>query len=824
MKIIRTFRASWAAVPAGILTLLALAGDPEAAAAGSKLSSEVQTWPRWRGASFDGTARADGTFSGSFGLKIRWRQSLGSGYSGVVVAEGSVATLFSDGGLDYLAALDIDSGAERWRFPIAPTFPGREGAKDGPVSTPAIANGVVFALGPSSDLLAVRLESGELIWRQQLAERLGVPVPHWGVGTSPLVAGQTLIVQTGGTSGRAITGFDRQSGEILWQTGDDSVNYQSPMLLDIDGSEQLIAAGDTTLFGLEPRTGKLRWRYAHEGDRFYRKIINPVSTGDGRLLLNHRREVSTLIDLGPAARPAGESTDIQEVWTTPHLKLNYATPIYHEGYFYGFSGNFLSCVDARDGKLIWKSRPPGNGWPILVDGHLVVVTKRGTLHVAEATPEGYREKATLEAFSNLVWTPPSFAAGRIYARDSFGEVVSVEIVEPHRSSDSGHSVPSLGTAPQSRFAVWIESLEQSPEPQRLVEQRLAEEETLPIIEDDRWALFVYRGEATDLALRGNMLEVREELPMHRVPGTDLFYASFEFEADARINYQFIRDLEERIPDPANPRRSDSIVYSGQVSQLLMPRAEEPSKLPETPSDARGHIESFTLESEQVLVGAKTWGGPREISVYLPVGYDSTAETRYPTIYFLYGQQMLEQGALAARLDALIGSRMRPVIGVFVSVISAYEYARSQRIVHGDMLVRQVVPAIDDRYLTLNDRAIVGVDEGAYAALETALRHRQAFGKVSAQSILPIGNGGDELLSRVAEAAVAPLEIYLDWGRYDQRDSRDGTDVAAYSRRLRAALEQHGHRALGREWNDGSDLVFWVSRLEGALETLYPPQQ
>ena len=137
---------------------------------------------------------------------MRWRRALGSGYSGVVVADGHAVTMFSDGETDFLVSLDADSGEENWRTAMAPTYRGREGATDGPVSTPAIAGGAVFALGPRGDLMAVRLDTGELIWRRHLVEDLGVAVPHWGFGTSPLPVGDRLIVETGGDG--AVTAFD----------------------------------------------------------------------------------------------------------------------------------------------------------------------------------------------------------------------------------------------------------------------------------------------------------------------------------------------------------------------------------------------------------------------------------------------------------------------------------------------------------------------------------------------------------------------------------------------------------------------------------------
>ena len=62
----------------------------------------------------------------------------------------------------------------------------------------------------------------------------------------------------------------------------------------------------------------------------------------------------------------------------------------------------------------------------MVDGHLVILTKDGSLHVSKASPDGYEELASVEVFNDAVWASPSFANGSIYAR-SHGEISRIDI-------------------------------------------------------------------------------------------------------------------------------------------------------------------------------------------------------------------------------------------------------------------------------------------------------------------------------------------------------------------------------------------------------------
>ena len=135
-------------------------------------------------------------------------------------------------------------------------------------------------------------------------------------------------------------------------------------------------------------------------------------------------------------------------------------PVYHDGYLYAFSSRFLTCVDAATGELAWRSRPPGDGFLIVVDGHLVILTKDGSLHIAEASPDRYEELAALQLFDELAWTAPSFADGHIFAR-SHGTMARVDILTASRLTDAGaNAVDGPGrVANDGTFAEFLAEVE-----------------------------------------------------------------------------------------------------------------------------------------------------------------------------------------------------------------------------------------------------------------------------------------------------------------------------------------------------------------------------
>ena len=96
-------------------------------------SAECQDWPQYRGPDNTGRSMGNGALDRDmFGLAVTWKRPLGSGYSGIVVAEGRGVTMYTDGTDDLLCAFDPDTGKELWRYTMAEMYAGHTGSDDGP--------------------------------------------------------------------------------------------------------------------------------------------------------------------------------------------------------------------------------------------------------------------------------------------------------------------------------------------------------------------------------------------------------------------------------------------------------------------------------------------------------------------------------------------------------------------------------------------------------------------------------------------------------------------------------------------------------------------
>jgi enterochelin esterase-like enzyme/outer membrane protein assembly factor BamB len=774
-------------------------------------------WPGLRGPNHDGSARRGSRFGAGPGTPVvSWRTRLGPGYSGVAVSGGRAVTMFSDRGDDMLAAFDEASGKELWRIRIAERYKGINGSFDGPLSTPTIAGGRVFALGPAGHFLAADLVTGRELWRVELPAREGATKPELGFASSPLVVGAVVVVQVGGP-GRAVVGFDPSTGERRWTVGDDVVQYQSPVVVRVGQRNIVVAVGDARLIGIDPVSGEVLFDQPHGGEPVWIAANSavPMPAGDGRLFVKTHVENSTMYRLveGTDGRISPKT-----LWTAPVLRQTYAIPVYHDGHLYGMNGRTVfTCVDAETGALRWRTREPGDGWPILVGDQIVFVTKAQTLHVGPASPHGWTERARLELFADLSWTAPSVAGDSVFAR-SMGELARVDWKGEPAPAPAAAARPPIASPTLARF---LDEVDRAPDKTAAVDRFLARVGTGPLIDPPDRVVFLYRGPVKDIGIAGDLLGIRREDPMIRVPGTDLFYYEARVEPGSRVSYNFILDFGKPAPDPRNPRRVPGGEPDEEASSLAMPGWVEPAHLAEPPEGRRGRMETVEFAST-LRPGAKA-----TLHVYLPAGYER-GDDRYPVAYVLDGDGARTLGLVPRSLDNLMPERVAPAIVVFQGRMDwgpkrpapPEMWAASV-----EMLAKEIVPLIDGRFRTIAEpgaRAAVGPAFDAVIAIDAAFSEPGVFGAVGIQSAFLLDVIETALKARVRPASERPLRVYHDWGLYGHASTREARDLRAANRRFNEYLRSKGYQPAGGEAKDGDGWASWRNRTDQLFAALFPP--
>ena len=389
----------------GTTTLIAIAALVVAGSFAGPLAAEPGSddWPQYRGPQRDGVSPETGLLDQwpEAGPDLVWKVPIGNGFSAVSVAQGRVITMLADGGTEYTAAFDVETGRELWRAEMGPAFMGQFG--NGPRSTPTVAGDRVFALGSAGLLAALAAEDGTVKWTVSLSRDLGAIRPQWGFSTSPLVDGDLVVTEAGSGAGKQVAAFDRQTGELRWTALDGNAGYSSPLALDVHGVHQLVFVTDDQVAGLSPK-GETLWTHEFQGG-----IPMPVFVAPDRVF------VSRLGDAGSVMlriKPDGA----EEVWSSNRMRNHFNTSVAFGDHIYGFDNTTFKCISADTGEQTWAKRGFGKGSLIVADDHLFILTERGQLVLAEADPERYTETGSVQALDGTTWTSPVLAGGRVYLR------------------------------------------------------------------------------------------------------------------------------------------------------------------------------------------------------------------------------------------------------------------------------------------------------------------------------------------------------------------------------------------------------------------------
>ncbi|MEO1368928.1 MAG: PQQ-binding-like beta-propeller repeat protein, partial [Acidobacteriota bacterium] len=227
------------------------------------------------------------------------------------------------------------------------------------------------------------------------------------------------VVVSVGAPDASLLAFRADTGEPVWQGGDDRVGYSSPVLRTIAGAEHIVIFNGASVAGHDPSTGARLWTYPWSGDQ--PNVALPLVIDGDKLLVSSGYGIgSELLQL--ASTPTGEWT-VTQVWKSPRLKAKFTNPVIHGGRVYGLDDGVMVCVDPADGSRCWKRGRYGHGQNLLVGDTLIVQGESGEVMLVEATPDAFNELATLEALDGKSWNPPALSGRYLLVRSSTEAVV-----------------------------------------------------------------------------------------------------------------------------------------------------------------------------------------------------------------------------------------------------------------------------------------------------------------------------------------------------------------------------------------------------------------
>ncbi|MCA8992971.1 MAG: PQQ-like beta-propeller repeat protein [Planctomycetaceae bacterium] len=389
-------------------------------------------WPQFLGPQRNGISTETGLIDSfpASGPKELWRVPGGVGMSGIAVVGDTVVTLVQDDNEQFVLALNAQTGKTHWKSPIAAAY--RNPMGDGPRAAPCISGGKVFVYSGEGVLAALNLQNGRLLWKRHPVVEFGGKPAEYGMACSPLMVDEGLVAVTIGAPEAAVAAFNAETGETVWQLSQpgDTAGYSSPAVVQVEQEEQLVVHGGKAALGIQPRSGKLLWRYPYETD-YDCNIATPLGDGKHVFLSSGENHGSVLLDVAGTGKPkvVWKSHDVQSV-----MRNEWQTSILHKGYLYGFDNvgsagpvTNLACVNALTGEQVWLERRFGKGNLIAADGKLWMTTMMGELVLVKISPEGFQELSRAEVMQTTRQAP-ALSNKRLFVRDN-AEIICFDVAK-----------------------------------------------------------------------------------------------------------------------------------------------------------------------------------------------------------------------------------------------------------------------------------------------------------------------------------------------------------------------------------------------------------
>ena len=376
-------------------------------------------WPNWRGPNLDGVSKETGWDPEKIDSPA-WTAEVGIGFASVAVSDGRLYTLGHDGtrgksGKETVFCLNAKTGKKIWTKTYEAELLPRlhEG---GPAATPTVHDGRVYTLSKNGRLLCHSAKDGKRHWERNLLVESKMDRPaEWGFASSPLILGETLIVEADQT-----LAFHKDTGKPQWKSKAYKAAYGSPTAFTHKGNPCLATVKNDGLVILDARNGKTlafeKWK-----TRFSTNANTPIVRGDKIFISTGYQRGCGLFQFTGAR--------LKEIYTSENMSTHMSNCVLLGDYLYGFDGNThtgrtrrLRCIELATGKVQWSESGLGIGAVCAAGNRLIVLSEKGEIVVATATPKSFQPSVRAQASSGRHWNVPVLANGFLYIRNAAGRL------------------------------------------------------------------------------------------------------------------------------------------------------------------------------------------------------------------------------------------------------------------------------------------------------------------------------------------------------------------------------------------------------------------
>ncbi len=376
----------------------------------------AEDWLRFRGTNGTGVAPEGTSTPTKFSAtqNVKWKEAIpGAGASSpIIVGDKVILTCYTGYGQDrdeigemdqlkrHVICYSKSDGSKLWQKDYDPHLPedafrGMGVPEHGYASSTPVSDGTnVYVFFGKSGVIALDLDGNEL-WKSNVGTGSGDR--KWGSGASPVLAGDTLVVNATDESS-SVVGLDKNTGKELWRNEGITNVWGTPLAVGTGDEQSVVISVPKEVWAMDPATGKLDW-YSTNGVADSSVSSSPVLDGDKVICMGGRSGTGVALKLGGAK--GADVTETHTVWQGKAV-ARIMTPVVYDGLMFGISRGVVTCGDAATGEEIYKERLPseavGQGGgrrgpssdyssPVVSGGNIYQVLKNGNVLVIAAKRE-----------------------------------------------------------------------------------------------------------------------------------------------------------------------------------------------------------------------------------------------------------------------------------------------------------------------------------------------------------------------------------------------------------------------------------------------------
>ena len=395
-------------------------------------------WPQFRGPNSSGIGEGRPPVQFGPNHKVLWKTAVGSGLSSPSVWADRIFLTEFDRANKNLATICIDrrTGKILWRRTVAAGEIEKVHELSNPAApTPATDGERVYVYFGSYGLVCYDLDG-----KPQWEKRLPLPQNPYGAVSSPIVAGDLLVLNHQGKDAYLLA-VNRRDGRTVWKTDRSLFQYgwSTPVHWRHDGVDEIVVLGGD----FKPNQRLMAYNLADGAERWWVGGLPPCGKstpviGGGLLFLaapdiilepaaekrNPDRAAQFYADNAArvlAVRPGGRG-DVSQTniaWSERRGVPGVPSPLYYNGRLYSFmNGGIVSCRVATTGKLLYSGRLEALGEyyssPVAAGHKVYIASADGVVVVLDAGEE--LKILARNKLDSAILATPALVDGKIYLR------------------------------------------------------------------------------------------------------------------------------------------------------------------------------------------------------------------------------------------------------------------------------------------------------------------------------------------------------------------------------------------------------------------------